>query len=319
MSKVSIILPNYNHSLYLPLRIDSILNQTFPDYELIILDDFSTDNSRDIIERYRNHPRVTSIIYNEKNSGSTFFQWEKGIQLAKGKYIWIAESDDFSDNNFLSKIIQGLESKQGVGLAFCASNITDKDNNVTSRNYNYDERINQLLSENFVMSGKEFCEQYLFFTCVIVNASSVVFEKKLYNQVSQDFKTYKVSGDWRMWVDICYDTNIFYLNESLNYFRYHTNNVRTNKVSLMNEEAMFNYMASCKKTSSKTVQQKLKSQLFKHWCFEFSRGMKTFRFRKSIQLMFKIIKIDYAFFFRGIHHLYEKAFQSQSKKKSAIG
>ncbi len=92
--RVSVILPNYNHSKYLKQRIDSILNQTFQDFELILLDDNSPDDSVDIIESYRDHKRVSHIHLNKENSGSTFKQWERGFSLAKGEYIWIAESDD---------------------------------------------------------------------------------------------------------------------------------------------------------------------------------------------------------------------------------
>ena len=70
--KVSVIIPNYNHQKYLKERIDSILNQTYPDYELLILDDRSPDNSMDVINLYKKHPRISQIVCNEVNSGSTF-------------------------------------------------------------------------------------------------------------------------------------------------------------------------------------------------------------------------------------------------------
>ena len=69
--KVAIILPNYNKSSYLEQRIESILNQSLRDFELIILDDCSPDNSKNIIENYQHHPKVYHIIYNEVNAGRT--------------------------------------------------------------------------------------------------------------------------------------------------------------------------------------------------------------------------------------------------------
>ena len=84
---VSIIVPNYNHAKYLPARMDSILNQSFQDFEVIILDDCSTDNSRTVIESYRDCEKVTNIVYNEVNSGSPFIQWNKGVNLARGSLI----------------------------------------------------------------------------------------------------------------------------------------------------------------------------------------------------------------------------------------
>ena len=69
---VSVVVPSYNHEKFLKERLDSILNQTFQDFELIILDDLSPDNSREIIETYRAHPKVSKIVYNEKTQGLLF-------------------------------------------------------------------------------------------------------------------------------------------------------------------------------------------------------------------------------------------------------
>src|SRR5437879_548872 len=76
MPTVSVIVPNYNHARYLRRRIDSILAQTYRDFELILLDDGSTDESRSILSEYGNDPRV-KIELNERNSGNTFKQWNK--------------------------------------------------------------------------------------------------------------------------------------------------------------------------------------------------------------------------------------------------
>src|ERR1700722_2974587 len=104
MPKVSVIIPNYNHAPYLRQRIDTVLGQTLQDFELILMDDCSTDDSRSIIAEYANDPRIR-IELNKKNSGGTFKQWKKGIALAQGEYVWIAESDDYSDRRFLEKLI----------------------------------------------------------------------------------------------------------------------------------------------------------------------------------------------------------------------
>lgn len=102
---VSVIIPNYNHAAYLRQRIDSVLSQSFDDFELILLDDCSTDNSREVLESYWQHPKLSHLIYNETNSGSVFRQWQKGIDLAKGEFIWIAESDDYAHPQFLEKLL----------------------------------------------------------------------------------------------------------------------------------------------------------------------------------------------------------------------
>ena len=98
MPTVSVIVPNYNHARYLRQRIESVLGQTYQDFEVILLDDCSTDESRSVLGEYAKDPRVR-IEFNEKNSGSTFKQWNKGVRLARGEYIWIAESDDYADTH----------------------------------------------------------------------------------------------------------------------------------------------------------------------------------------------------------------------------
>jgi glycosyltransferase involved in cell wall biosynthesis len=105
---VSVIVPNYNHARYLRQRIDSVLGQTYRDFEVILLDDCSTDESRSIISEYENHPKVR-IELNDKNSGSPFKQWNKGVRLAHGKYVWIAESDDYADERLLERLVSMLE------------------------------------------------------------------------------------------------------------------------------------------------------------------------------------------------------------------
>ena len=77
--QVSVIVPNYNYARYLPMRIESILNQTFTDFELILLDDASTDESVSVLEKYRNNKHVSHIVVNEQNTGSPVQQWMKGI------------------------------------------------------------------------------------------------------------------------------------------------------------------------------------------------------------------------------------------------
>ena len=73
---ISVIIPNYNHARYLEQRLDSVFNQTYPNFEVIILDDHSTDNSLEIINRYKDDPNLSQIIINDTNSGSVFKQWD---------------------------------------------------------------------------------------------------------------------------------------------------------------------------------------------------------------------------------------------------
>src|SRR5690606_8575004 len=95
---ISVVVPNYNYERFMLQRLYSILYQTVKINELIILDDCSKDNSRELIDELyiKLKPYIDiKIIYNETNSGSAFKQWEKGFEVAESDYIWIAEADDY--------------------------------------------------------------------------------------------------------------------------------------------------------------------------------------------------------------------------------
>lgn len=126
MSKVSVIVPCYNHARFLKQRIDSILNQTYQDFELILLDDHSTDDSYSICLSYKDNPHVVHVETNKQNSGKPFKQWEKGIRLAKGEYIWIAESDDYAGKEFLSNTVCLLDQHPEARLCLTGSYIVDE-------------------------------------------------------------------------------------------------------------------------------------------------------------------------------------------------
>jgi glycosyltransferase involved in cell wall biosynthesis len=71
---ISVVIPNYNHAQFLEKRIESVLNQTYKNIEIILLDDKSTDNSIDIIKKYEQNPVVSHVLQNTENSGSPFLQ-----------------------------------------------------------------------------------------------------------------------------------------------------------------------------------------------------------------------------------------------------
>ena len=176
---VSVIIPNYNYARFLNARIGSILNQSFQDFELILLDDCSTDNSRDVLECYRNNPHVSHIVFNEQNSGSPFIQWMKGIELARGKYIWIAEADDMAEPAFLERCITYLVSYNSAVVAFSGSFIIDENSKICPKQ-DYDRwNKKQLLSQkkHAVYKGSEYIKNNLYWKNYIYNASGTVFKK----------------------------------------------------------------------------------------------------------------------------------------------
>jgi len=217
MVKVSVIIPNYNHSTYLKQRIDSVLHQTYNDIEVIVLDDSSTDSSKEIIEQYRGHYKVSHIIYNTTNSGSTFKQWHKGIQLAKGEYIWIAESDDWCENSFLETIINGLEKQNDTVFGYCQSFcVNDEGRIIFQSNYNKLEGYS---------NKDEYLERFLTFGNAVFNASMAVFRKEFYYKISNSYTSLKFTGDWIFWAELSRLGSVYITARLLNYFRKHDKDV----------------------------------------------------------------------------------------------
>lgn len=220
MPKVSVIIPNYNHGDHLRRRLDTVLHQTFTDFEVIILDDFSADDSPSIIEAYSNHPSVKHIVFNDVNSGNPFRQWKKGIELAVGEWVWIAESDDFADNRFLEILLAASESNHNAGLIYC-------DSFVVSNNAIEQETFSVLKnrrfktkrwSENHSNGGLNEIEDYLLLGGTINNTSAVIFKRDLLNKVNPFDINLRYIGDKYAFVKILSQSDIVYVKETLNYF-----------------------------------------------------------------------------------------------------
>jgi glycosyltransferase involved in cell wall biosynthesis len=220
---VSIIVPNYNHKPFLKQRLDSIFDQTFENYEVILLDDASTDGSQELLKKYKDHPRVTHYVENAKNSGSPFKQWRKGIELAKGEYIWIAESDDYCEPEFLEKLLKNFG--ESTVLAYCASIITDERGNSKGRHKWADALEKNRWRNNFSNSGLEEIEKYLKYRNCITNASAVIFKRSAISNIRIPIEM-KFCGDWFLWIEILKLGSLEYVSEPLNYFRRHESSTR---------------------------------------------------------------------------------------------
>jgi glycosyltransferase involved in cell wall biosynthesis len=226
MLKVTVITPNYNHARYLPERIDSVLNQTFQDFELIILDNASTDNSREVIESYTSDPRVRAI-YNAENNGSAFRQWNLGLSHAKGEYIWFAEADDYADPSFLETLVDRLDRHPRAGLAFCQSWGVEGDGKLFDylgiRYHNLSSHWNL----DYVNSGHDECVNYLFWHNMIPNASAVLLRRSILERVGGPPDDMFICGDWITYINMLAHSDIAFVSAHLNYFRHHESTSRS--------------------------------------------------------------------------------------------
>lgn len=227
MPEVSVIVPNYNHAPFLQERIDSILQQTYRDFEVIILDDASTDNSRSIIETYRNCSQVTNILYNDRNSGSPYLQWQKGIESAKGNWIWVAESDDYAYPYFLEKMIALINNGKEISLAFSDSQIEEKGVLTPAT---YSTIRNQIFktdkwSHAYTEKGIDEINESLKWECTVNNASAALFKAQMAKSCVSNLSLFRYHGDWMFYILMAGMGNIAYSPENLNIFREHGKNL----------------------------------------------------------------------------------------------
>ena len=244
--KVSVVVPNYNYARYIKKRIQSILRQTYPIYELIILDDASSDNSVEVIKKTlktrgvelketvanKNERRYEGrkdklriiLIVNEKNSGKAMVQWKKGFDLAGGDYVWIAEADDLCSKNFLTEAMKGFNDPEVV-LSYSESTIINSWGLMIAPNFRWsrDKEKTGHYKNSYIKDGAtEICE-IMAIRCTIPNVSGVVFkkDKKFLKYLDESLK-YTQVGDWYFYVKVLGNGKIRYNHKSLNKFRVHS-------------------------------------------------------------------------------------------------
>lgn len=222
---VSVVVPNYNHAAYLPQRLDSILNQTFQDFEVILLDDCSTDTSVDILRQYAEKyaDKITHLVVNEKNTGNPFVQWKKGIELAQGELIWIAESDDFCEPTLLETLYHAIARKPEAHVA--AANLIQVD--ATGRQLH-----NRTHYENNTYSSEKALTKYFTSGTYLWNASAVLFRRNAAQNVDWKWVTnFKFCGDWLFWCLLLEKGALVTVRPYLSYFRVHQRSVSSQEAS----------------------------------------------------------------------------------------
>ena len=228
--KVSVIIPNYNYEKYIEERIDSIVNQTYPIYELIVLDDCSTDNSVEVIKNKLDSIKgiKTQLVANKTNSGGVFKQWQKGIELASGDYFWIAEADDSAEDLFLETLMKGFDDKDVV-ISYCESARIDGENNLIRPDSQdlYNIFGTSKWDVDYINKGEDEIKEALGILNTILNVSSVVWKKQDIKKILEKASEFKVAGDWYIYYSILKTGSVAFFHDALNYYRKHGSSVST--------------------------------------------------------------------------------------------
>lgn len=227
--KVSVVVPNYNYGKYIKKRIRSILKQTYPIYELIVLDDASTDGSAEMLKsvvldlKLKNPEMRVRFVGSKDNSGKAMAQWKKGFELAEGDFVWIAEADDLCSRRFLEEVIKGFDNPEVV-LSYAESMIINGAGVVIAPNFRWsrDKEKTGHYKKSYIKDGRQEIEEIMAIRCTIPNVSGVVFRKSAIKPKDLE-KAIEFSqvGDWYFYVKTLEGGKISYNRKALNRFRVH--------------------------------------------------------------------------------------------------
>lgn len=223
MPTVSIIIPNYNYERFLDARLSSIINQSYHDYEIIFLDDASTDNSIELVKKHFGK-FIHRIEANIKNSGNPFIQWNKGVRLAKGEFVWIAEADDTCTPDFLEKMVSIMSSNPSVGLAYCNTIPIDVNGAVIDDGF-FNRYVSDLDStrwlHDFTAQGLSEVRNFLARKNTITNVSGVLFRRDAFVRAGYAPENMRMCGDWLAYCRVLHESDVAYVATPMNFHRQH--------------------------------------------------------------------------------------------------
>jgi CMP-N-acetylneuraminic acid synthetase len=209
---ITIYITNFNYALFIEQSIKSVLNQTLDDYELLIIDDGSTDNSKEIIEQYRGHHKIT-IIY-QQNKGLNITN-NVAMRISKGKYLMRLDADDFLEPQALEKMSTVLEKDESLGLVFPDYYYTDAAGIRTGQEerHNFDEEVS-------------LYDQPAHGACTMVR---LAFLKELggYNE------SFTCQDGYDLWIKFITHHKVTNINEPLFSYRQHGNNLTSNEQRIL--------------------------------------------------------------------------------------
>lgn len=230
-SRVSAIVPNFNYARLLAERIETVSQQSYPVYEILVLDDASTDDSLEVARKEIEGLSIPCrVIPNVNNSGSVFRQWLRGVQEANGDYVWIAEADDLSEAGFLSEVMKGF-SDPDVVMSYCQSKQMAPDGHILAADYldyvsdiSEDRWVSAYVEDGYVEVLRSFSVKN-----TIPNVSAVAFKREALLSVLEahieEIAAFRVAGDWLVYAMLLEHGKIAYSPLSLNLHRRHVASV----------------------------------------------------------------------------------------------
>jgi glycosyltransferase involved in cell wall biosynthesis len=207
---VSVVIPAYNAARTLPETLDSVFAQTFGDYEIIVVDDGSTDETPELLAGYGEKLQVV----HKPNEGKPAAARNRGVAVARGEYVAFLDADDLWRPEKLARQIELMEANPGVGLCFTAAAIIDE--------HGAEVRINRC------MPGARGAIYDLLSTRNIMVGSSVVARRRAIESAGGFDEQLTSIENWDLWIRIAHDWEVDFVDEPLTAYRQHAGNRSVN-------------------------------------------------------------------------------------------
>jgi hypothetical protein len=225
--KVSFVIPCYNLAHYLADCVNSILSQTYDDFEALIMDDCSPDNTPEVAASFKD-PRVI-YIRNETNLGH-IRNYNKGIELSRGKYVWLISADDCLRNkSVLEKYVDFLERNPNVGYVFCPAMILRDGKEAGAVGMGP-----QTGDHGHILSGRVLVRSSAY-NCP-VTAPTALVRKDCYTKVGGFPLSQPRTGDWYLWAMFAMSHDVGFFAEPMVYYRQHETNM---EITMEKEQPSF--------------------------------------------------------------------------------
>jgi glycosyltransferase involved in cell wall biosynthesis len=226
--KVSICIPTYNYAHYITDAIESVISQTLRDFELIIIDDCSTDNTVEIVKKYLTLDARIKLYNNIKNIGLEN-NFNRCIELASGKYVKVMCADDLLEPTCIGKSVKLLEEHPSASLLSCSRQVVTSDL--------LPIRILSFSVKSEFLSGHSVIRKCLFHGNLIGEPTATLFKKE---NATRGFRTeYKQLLDLEMWLHLLEKGDFLFIPEALCKFRRHEGQrtrFNTKNYSFVNDE-----------------------------------------------------------------------------------
>jgi glycosyltransferase involved in cell wall biosynthesis len=297
--KVSVCLPNFNHRKFLPERLDSILAQTFPDWELVVVDSYSDDGAWELLQEYaKQEPRIR--LFQAPREG-IYAGFNACIRLAQGEYIYIATSDDTMAPDCLAKMVKALDTNPDCELCQCALELIDENSQPLPQSRQWHRfTVSQYLDKWLHCHHKRLApyDGILHFAVMTVYTSitQLLIRKRLFEAIGYFETCWGVVADfeWEMRASLLYNT--VYIPEKLATWRIHPEQATQNPYTFNSLYTLIKMCHHALETARMLNPEKVTGILFSELSLEYERTIIILGLKERKPLLNKLVYLLYCLF-----------------------